>query len=94
MKHIIVLLLGLFIYAPLHAQWVQTNGPYGGNINCFVESKINLFAGTDGGVFLSTNNGTSWSQTPLVGVSVKSLALSGKNIFAGTLRNEIGRAHV
>ena len=35
------------------AQWVETNGPYGGKVNTFAVSGTNLFAGTfDGGVFL------------------------------------------
>jgi len=33
-------------------QWVQTNGPYDGYVTCFAVSGTNLFAGTDGGVFL------------------------------------------
>ena len=45
----------------------------------------NLFAGTrGGGVFLSTNNGTSWTQTGLTNTLVLSLAVSGRNLFAGT----------
>jgi hypothetical protein len=32
-----------------HAQWVQTNGPYGGMINSLAVSGTNLFAGTGGG---------------------------------------------
>ena len=31
------------------AQWVQTNGPYGGNVTALAVSGTNLFAGTDGG---------------------------------------------
>jgi hypothetical protein len=31
------------------AQWVQTNGPYGGPVSCFAISGTNLFAGTEGG---------------------------------------------
>jgi len=55
----IVVLLGA---QSLQAQWIQTNGPYGGGIRCFAVDGFNLFAGTrDGGVFLSTNNGTSWT---------------------------------
>ena len=34
---------------PLFAEWVQTNGPYGGNISSFAVSGTNLFAGTFGG---------------------------------------------
>ena len=49
----------------------------------------NIFAGTsDYGVYLSTNNGTTWTQTALCsnsyGFIVYSLAVSGNNIFAGT----------
>ena len=63
MKHLlsffaIVVLLGA---QSLQAQWIQTNGPYGGSSRCFAVNGSNLFAGTGGGVFLSTNNGTSWT---------------------------------
>ncbi|MGH7495021.1 MAG: FlgD immunoglobulin-like domain containing protein [bacterium] len=33
----------------LQAQWIQTDGPSGGKINCFAVKGSNLFAGTDGG---------------------------------------------
>lgn len=72
---------------PLLAQWVQTNGPYGGKVNSLAVSGTNLFAGTwSGGVFLSTNNGTSWAavNTGLTHTNVYSLAVSGTNLFAGT----------
>ena len=73
--------------SPIFAQWVQTNGPYGGSIGCFAVSDMNLFAGTQGsGVFLSTNNGTSWTavNTGLTSSFVYALAVSGTNLFAGT----------
>jgi hypothetical protein len=45
----------------------------------------NLFAGTDGGgVFRSTDNGSSSAQTGLTNVQVKSLAVSGNMLFAGS----------
>ena len=48
-------------------------------------SESNIFAGTwDFGVYLSTNNGTSWTQTALNDQAAKSLVISGGNIFAGT----------
>ncbi|MDP2886983.1 MAG: T9SS type A sorting domain-containing protein [Ignavibacteria bacterium] len=68
------------------ARWIQTNGPYAGQVYSFAVSSTNLFAGTDGGgVFLSTNNGTSWSSvnTGLTNTRVHALALSGTNVFAG-----------
>ena len=39
------------------AQWVQTNGPLGGNVNCLSISGNSILAGTNTGLFLSTNNG-------------------------------------
>jgi photosystem II stability/assembly factor-like uncharacterized protein len=50
----------------------------------------NIFAGTwnfqtsSGGVYISTNSGTSWTQTALNNQCVLSLTISGNNIFAGT----------
>jgi hypothetical protein len=63
--------------------------------NCFATFGHNLFAGSTSGVYLSTNNGTSWtannsgllnvlvnpflSSTP----EVDALVVSGTNLFAG-----------
>jgi len=48
----------------------------------------NVFAGTDNyGVYLSTNNGTNWTQTSFNNQSVISLAVNRNNIFAGTYNN-------
>jgi hypothetical protein len=109
----------------LSAQWVQTSGPCGGNMNCLARNGTrlfvgtagagvflsdddgatwtasnpgstdpniwaiavigtNLFAGTDGGVSLSTDNGLTWNNTSLTGTRVMALAVSGTNLFAGT----------
>jgi len=45
----------------------------------------NLLAGTDGGAFLSTNNGTSWTVTGLTQGYVNAFAVTGADLFAGTL---------
>ncbi len=98
MKKLLLLAAIILVnFVPLiNAQWVQTNGPYGGNIGCFAVSPngaggTNIFAGTNGGVFLSTDNGTSWTQinNGLTGTDVRALTVSpngagGTNIFAGT----------
>jgi len=71
----------------LQAQWIQTNGPSGGAVTCLAVNGSNLFAGgSGGGVFLSTNNGTSWTavNTGLTNTIVGSLAVSDSNLFAGT----------
>ena len=71
---------------PLQAQWIQTNLSYGSYIHSFAASGTHFFAGTGGGVFLSTNNGTSWTSVNngLTNTTVQSLALSGMYLFAGT----------
>ena len=74
---------------PLLAQWVQTERIYGGFVYSFAISGTNLFAGTYGGVFLSTNNGTSWTAAGLPNSRVNALAFSGANLFAGTDGNGV-----
>lgn len=69
------------------AQWIQTKGPYGGNIQSLAVSGIYLFAGTQlGGVFRSNNNGTNWTavNNGLTDHNVRSFAFWGTNLFAGT----------
>ena len=42
--------------------WIQTAGPVGGVVSALAASGRNLYAGMmEGGVFLSTNNGTTWT---------------------------------
>jgi hypothetical protein len=67
------------------AQWVQvSNGMGNKDVFSLAVSGSNIFAGTDYfGVYVSTNNGQEWMQTPLNSQRVFSLAVSGFNIFAG-----------
>ncbi len=68
-----------------YAQWVPvTNGMGNVGVGSLAYSGNNIFAGTGGqGVYLSTNNGTNWNQTPLNNVDVQALAVNGNNVFAG-----------
>ena len=72
----------------LQAQWVQTNGPNGGLVNCLAVSGTSIFAGSDSGVFLSTNNGSNWTNVDLTsncGIGgVGDLAVNASSIFVGT----------
>ncbi len=62
-----ILIAALFVTSmPLYSQWVQTNGPLGGFVYCITVSGSNLFAGTNCGVFRSTNNGTDWTYVSSV----------------------------
>ncbi len=67
------------------AQWVRTNGPKV-TVQAFGVVSKNLFAGTNNGVFLTTNYGTSWTQvnSGLADTGVAALAAIGTNLFAGT----------
>jgi len=53
-------------------------------VYAFAVSGSDIFASTNGRVFLSRDNGDSWTEATPSGVSVKSLAVSGSYIFAGT----------
>src|SRR5664280_2950957 len=82
----IALLLLTLSTENLHAQWVQTNGPGGGDVLCLEVSGTSIYAGTEGcGIFLSSNNGNNW--VPInngLNDSVVSIAIIGTNLFAGT----------
>ena len=86
----LVISFPLFICNLCYGQWERT-GSCEGIINCLAVSGANIFVGTDDqGVFLSTNNGTSWNavNNGILGMPntnpVYSFDISGSNIFAGT----------
>jgi|WetSurSiteA1Bulk_404760.scaffolds.fasta_scaffold83273_2 hypothetical protein len=56
------------------------------SVNCFIQKGENFFAGTNGGVFMSTNSGTSWFgvNTGLYNTTIKAFAVIGSTLFAGT----------
>ena len=67
-------------------QWVQKSNGMGTNktVWSFAVSGNNIFAGTDAGVYLSTNNGELWSLTSLNNQSGNVLLINGNNIYTGT----------
>ena len=71
----------------IYPQWIQTNGPGGGYVSYLASSGNNIIADVfNKGVFLSTNDGTNWTQinNGLVTSVVRSFAFSDNGIFAGT----------
>lgn len=80
--------------ADVNGGWVQTNGPYGGNIRAFyAASKGVLLAGTWGaGIFRSTDRGNTWTPVntglayePGEGfVYVEVFAQKGEVLYVGT----------
>lgn len=86
---------------PAGAQWVQTNGPYGGDVRCMAiipagdaTGTPTIFLGTySGGVFRSTDRGTTWTgansglshpAVSALAVSLSSGGTGGSTLFAGT----------
>jgi hypothetical protein len=56
------------------------------HIRCIAVSGSTIFAATQEGVFLSTNNGASWAAADSglpEGLDINALVVSGSNIFAG-----------
>jgi len=51
----------------------------------------NIFAGTNGGVFYSSNNGTSWVGSGLMNTTVTAFAVNDTNIFVGTAGSGVWR---
>jgi photosystem II stability/assembly factor-like uncharacterized protein len=88
-----VLLLAMSISA--NAQWVQTNGPYGGNATCVASINNYLLVGTAfGGIFRSTDSGQSWrpvnvgmglaSAISILAIDDLFLASSSGSVFRST----------
>ncbi len=76
--------------------WAVKDSAFTQSINCFVINNGTLFAGTNNGVYSSSNDGTSWSASSN-GLTlsnydsiyhhppqVNRLAIGGTNLFAGT----------
>ena len=86
-KTLLLIIILAFDTIIIYPQWAQTNGPYGGRIFSLAIKGNNIFAGTGGGVFLSTNNGLNWSKAnnglPITSGSVNALAIKGNNVYAG-----------
>lgn len=67
----------------LMAQWIQ-RGPDNGPVNCLASINNILFAGTDGGLFISADSANSWTHpiTSTFAWEMTSFAVMGTNLFA------------
>lgn len=91
MKQLSVLSIALIIfllhYNTGYCQWVHTPDYFsGGSIRSLEVNGINLFAGTEFGVYLSTDNGATWAavNNGLPATLIWSLEVSGNNLYACT----------
>ncbi len=83
MKKLYFLIISLLIINLTNAQWQQTNGPHDGVFNDFAIIGTDVYAATNKGVFVSTNNGNSW--TKLSHIPSYSIYFDGTNLFAGSM---------
>jgi photosystem II stability/assembly factor-like uncharacterized protein len=69
----------------IQAQWVQTNGPIGGDISALAMKDTLIFAGTlRSGIAVSSDKGKSWKlrNNGLPGLNVSALAILNNSIYA------------
>ncbi|MFI5252982.1 MAG: T9SS type A sorting domain-containing protein [Bacteroidota bacterium] len=93
MKQMLLLCTFVFLCGNSHAyaQWVQTSGPYGGTVYSLTMIGSNIFAGTDSGIFISSNKGAIWNA---VNIGLKKTVVQAfaaypnvagdTNLYAGT----------
>jgi len=87
-KSFIPILTFLFIsYGQSYTQWQKTNFPSTAEVNSITINGSIIFAGTNGdGIFVSTDNGDSWSSINegLDSKIIHTIFIQGTLIFAGT----------
>jgi len=85
-KMLVILFSMLFNANVMFPQWVQT-AIGGSDVQCMIVKDTCIFVGTHaGGVFLSTDDGASWTaiDSGLTFKNVQNLAVGGSYLFAGT----------
>jgi hypothetical protein len=95
----ICLVLAVVLICPFASpQWVQTNGPFGGSIESFAISGPRLFGGSQLGIKVTTDYGSTWRAIDIgdSSASVNLLAggpVKGSNalLFAATYSVSGGR---
>ena len=75
-------------------KWAKTSGPEGISIGALLFFDGVLYAGGDGGIYRSTDNGATWAYTSngILNRRIFSLAAIGNTIFAGTERDGVYRS--
>ena len=85
-KKLLIIIVFAIIDLSAKAQWTQTNGVFGGSVNCMAANGTNIFAAVNGIVSLTTDNGNTWvlRDTGMTATAVRALSITGSNIFAAT----------
>ncbi len=92
---LIFFVFGLAFAAPSTAQWMRANGPYGnGYVFHFLPFGNQLFAGGAHSIFVSSDNGITWSprNTGLLPVNYQSLGIFDSILFAGSDEGQVFRS--
>jgi photosystem II stability/assembly factor-like uncharacterized protein len=89
-----LLLFASFPLANAQAQWQQTSGPYGAYVTSLIVNDSTMYAGTEVGIFRSTDLGGTWiaASNGLGTATVKALTAAGSTLFAGTSGDGIYRS--
>ena len=68
-----------------YGQWMK-KCPEGGSVNCFVKNGTDLFAGTFGGVYKSSDNGATWtlSNSGIDILDIRCMLVTSSKIYAGS----------
>jgi hypothetical protein len=86
------LLALLLLTGALRAQWVQTNGPGGGEISCIAVSDAIYYAGTPKRLYRSTDAGATWRACTISDSSFTAANVSGPSAMVGTQSGHIYRS--
>lgn len=82
----ILFLIFILLSFRVFSQWVQTNGPQGGQILSLCAGDLKVFAGSASGVWLSADSGVTWAQINgnLPTCKITAILSGGNNVWAGT----------
>lgn len=94
---IFAVFLLLIISNYLFSQWVQTNGPSGGEINSLVVCGSDVYVSCNGlynrcGIYKSSNGGINWNYIAFRNFNVSCLAVLDLDIYAGVSYGQIYRS--
>jgi hypothetical protein len=86
---LILIAIAFFSVLTINAQWKKASFPNVemGQAYSVISTDKNIYVATNDGIFLSDNNGTSFSNIStgiIKGKNIRVLAVIGKNLFAGT----------
>jgi len=90
MKNLVLLFAILFLMhfnGISYSQWNQTLSPVVGAVYSLAANGTNVFAGTDSGVYVTSDKGINWAQSNngLTNKKIYSFAVSGTKIYAGLI---------